>query len=395
MKTITRSTASLFPTSTIITVALAIISSLSVNGRFRRIRSLLRAKRTRVLCGLVGIGISMGGTSFAFGQQGLHVVASPFINNSSLSGTVALADNDIWAVGTITGNMTSNNVTLVEHFNGASWSVIPTPAVRGGGFAAVDGVASNDVWAVGQQAAGSSVTALIEHWDGTSWSVVSGPNVGHGTFFSGVTAVSSNDVWAAGSNNSHNSSAPLVEHWDGTSWSVVSSPAFTGVGGIRGISSDASNDVWAVAGPTFLHWNGQTWSQVSAPSRFGGNAVTVLSPSNVWAAGSRSGEHPDSLEAIAHWDGSSWNFVASVDPFVANHGSSLFEGIAAVSASNIWAIGIGAGGSFTEQWNGTSWSLLNTPSGVALFGVTALGDGLVVAVGDTCVSSCNAVILQN
>jgi hypothetical protein len=186
-----------------------------------------------------------------------------------------------------------------------------------------------------------------------------------------------------------------MEHWDGTSWSVVSSPAFIGVAHIRGISSDASNDVWAVAGPTILHWNGQTWSQVPAPSAFGGNAVTTLSPTNVWAVGSRSGEHPDSKEAIAHWDGSSWSFVASVDPFAANHGSSLFEGIAAVSTSNIWAVGVGAGGSFTERWNGTSWSLLNTPSGVGLFGVTALTDGTVVAVGDACSTSCSAVILHN
>jgi len=75
-----------------------------------------------------------------------------------------------------------------------------------------------------------------------------------------------------------------MEHWNGTNWSVVSSFAFTGVGPIRGISADTSNDAWAVAGPTILHWNGQTWSQVPAPSALRGNAVTALSPTNVWAA---------------------------------------------------------------------------------------------------------------
>jgi hypothetical protein len=324
-------------------------------------------------------------------QQGLHVVPSPFLNNSSiLRGTAAIADNDIWAVGDIaTGNTTFQ--TLAEHFNGSAWSVVPTPAVQDGEFAAVDGVASNDVWAVGDQAAGSSITALIEHWNGTTWSVVSGPRVGHGTFLSAITAVSSNDVWAAGSNNF----GVLMEHWNGTSWSVVSSPAFTNVGFIRGISADSSNDVWAVAGPTILHWNGQTWSQVPAPSALRADAVVALSPTNVWAVGSRSGEHPDQKEAIAHWDGTSWSFVPSVDPFAANHGSSLFTGIAAVSANNIWAVGEGAGGSFTERWNGTSWNLLNTPSGVGLLAVTALNDGTVVAVGDACSASCSAVILEN
>src|SRR5438105_7765795 len=50
------------------------------------------------------------------------------------------------------------------------------------------------------------------------------------------------------------------------------------------------------------------------------------------------------------------------------------------------------GGSFTEHWNGASWSVFNTPSGADLFAVTALRDGTVVAVGATCSASCSAVI---
>jgi len=164
----------------------------------------------------------------------------------------------------------------------------------------VDGVASNDVWAVGQQTAGSSLTTLIEHWNGTNWSVVFGAKVGHGAFLDAVTAISSNDVWAAGQQGAGSSFTALIEHWNGTSWSIVSSPAFAGVSFIRGISADASNDVWAVAGPIILHWNGQGWNQVPAASTFSGDAVTALSPTNVWAVGSRASEHPDSIEAIAH-----------------------------------------------------------------------------------------------
>ena len=77
---------------------------------------------------------------------GLHVVSSPFISNSSLSGTAAIADNDIWAVGRIAGATLSNEITLAEHFNGASWGVIPPPNFQGSELDAVDGVASNDVW---------------------------------------------------------------------------------------------------------------------------------------------------------------------------------------------------------------------------------------------------------
>jgi hypothetical protein len=306
----------------------------------------LRVTPTYLLSGLLAIGIIAIGAGSALGQQGLHVVPSPFINNSDLFATAAIADSDIWAVGTIAGRTSSSNATLAEQFNGASWSVIAAPTVKGGVLNGVDGVAANDVWAVGQQASGSSFTTLIEHWNGTSWS-------------------------------------------------VVSSPAFTGLGPVRAISADAGNDVWAAGhgGTGVLRWDGQTWSQVlPATTTFNGNAVAVLSPTNVWVAGSRSGEHPDAAAAILHWDGASWSSVAIEDPFAANHVSTLFTGIAAVSANDIWAVG-----RFTNHWDGKSWSLVNTPSGVGLLGVTALSNGLIVAVGQSCSTStsCSAVIVQN
>jgi len=100
----------------------------------------------RLLPALLGIGGITVASDPCLGAQGLHVVPSPFINNSALFGTAAIADSDIWAVGDIVSGNTAQ--TLAEHFNGTSWNVVPTPAVQGGEFAAVDGVASNDVWAV-------------------------------------------------------------------------------------------------------------------------------------------------------------------------------------------------------------------------------------------------------
>lgn len=344
--------------------------------------SKVQAKRARVLCGLLAIGISMSGASPAFGQQSLHVVSSPPVNDAALTATVAIANNNIWAVG----DLFQTNMTFAEQFNGSTWSLVSTPAVRGGHFTAIAAAASNDVWAVGYQAAGSSFTTLIEHWNGTGWSVVSSPNVRHGAFLSTVAAISSNDVWAAGSVD--NFSGILMEHWNGTSWSIFSSPTFTGVGPINGISADASNDVWAVGGATILHWNGQSWSVVPGPSRFGGDAVVALSPSNVWAVGTRPGLPPSDTEAaIAHWDGTSWSFVSSPNPNP--RGTSFLGVIAAVSANNIWAFG---GGIF-EHWDGTSWSIISNPSLASIKAATALSDGTVVAVGEG--SDGGAVILEN
>jgi hypothetical protein len=80
---------------------------------------------------------------------------------------------------------------------------------------------------------------------------------------------------------------------------------------------------------------------------------------------------------VEHWDGTSWSQVGSPDPN-AQHFYNL-AGIAAISASDIWA----AGAVGIENWNGTSWSLVSAaPSGVsgALGAVAALSDGTVVIV---------------
>jgi len=360
----------------------------------------VKAPRTRLLLGLLAIGMIAGGPGRAFGQQSLQVVPSPFINNSNLSGTVAIADNDIWAVGSI-GNTASNVVTLAEHFNGSGWSVVSTPLVKGSLFASVAAAAGNDVWAVGLQNDGSNGNAkpLIEHWNGTNWSVVSGAKVPKGSFLTGVAAVASNDVWAVGNQPVSGSTGfdSFIEHWNGTNWSVVSSPQFAGGSFLGRVAGDSANDVWAVgqgnAEGLVEHWNGQTWSIVPSPPLAGNpnnagtgklDALTVLSPTNAWAVGSQPGPPPTDIQGvIEHWNGTSWSIVASAQANI------ILRGIAAVSADNIWAVS----GGTTEHWDGTSWSLLATPNGVSLTGVTALSDGIVVAVGVG--SNNSAVILQN
>jgi len=148
----------------------------------------------RLLTGWLAIGGIAVASAPALGAQGLRVVPSPSINNSTLSAAAIIADNDIWVVGDIGSGSASAEVTLAEHFGGTGWSAVPTPAVTGGMLSSVAGVAGNDVWAVGSQAAGSSVTALIEHWDGTSWTVVAGPKLPKGSFLTGVAAISPTDA---------------------------------------------------------------------------------------------------------------------------------------------------------------------------------------------------------
>ena len=86
--------------------------------------------------------------------------------------------------------------------------------------------------------------------------------------------------------------------------------------------------------------------------------------------------------------------------------NNVLSGIAAVSATDIWAAGYttdpstGLQQTLTEHWDGTSWSVIASPNAApagssTLAGVTALGDGTVVAVGTISTNSNNnGLILQ-
>jgi uncharacterized protein (TIGR03118 family) len=324
--------------------------------------------------------------------KSLVVVPSPVIDGSGLNAVAAIAANDIWAVGGVLTS-TGAHTTLAEHFNGTSWSVVQTPAVNDP-LVAVAGSASNDVWAIGSQGnIAESPTPFITHWNGTSWSIVDSPKLPKDSSLTGVTAPASNDAWVVG--HTFSSSTGIVEHWDGTRWSIVSNPAFTNVVAFA-IAADSSTDVWAfglsnaTGAPVALHFDGTTWTAITAANnRFGFEVggLAVLSPTNVWAVGaSATGEPLDTLRPAAeHWDGTSWSFVPVPNPDQGTRFRDFLSGVAAISANDIWAVGVTSSGTLTEHWDGTSWSVIASPDPGkvtnSLSGVTALSDGTVAAVG--------------
>ncbi len=153
--------------------------------------------------------------------------------NSFMFGISAQATNDVWAVGTV-----ALGATFVEHYDGTAWSVVasPSPGQGQNTLLGVTALAPNDAWAVGffVEAANQDrpQKTLIEHWDGTSWKVVPSPNVGGpntqtmSNQLRGVIAVSANDVWAFGDTDAFGPSriTNLVLHWNGTAWAIVPSP---------------------------------------------------------------------------------------------------------------------------------------------------------------------------
>jgi hypothetical protein len=62
---------------------------------------------------------------------------------------VAISADDVWAVGWTGGN--SGPITLIEHWNGSTWSVVPSPnpSATDNHLWGVTALATNNVWAVG------------------------------------------------------------------------------------------------------------------------------------------------------------------------------------------------------------------------------------------------------
>jgi hypothetical protein len=351
----------------------------------------------------------------AYAQSIFQVVPTPNGHhgplNNDLMAVAASSASDIWAVG-----------QTAIHFNGTAWTAFPAPMIAGDNTSYLDGVvdiSATDAWAVGIVGIGTaSPNQVIEHWDGAAWSVVPGPAFrGQQPSIYGMTAVSSNDIWAVGTLLVDNASlVALFEHWDGTAWTAQTG-AFHGF--FRAVSADAADDIWAVGyngNVTFSeHYDGTSWTLVrtpdvgTGPNSLGG--VLALAPNDVWAVGFSTAslkpppEHYDvpTKTLIEHYDGTRWSVVPSpnVGP-ASQYQSNRLLGITAVSPTDIWAFGsyFAASGSENQMtlllhWDGTAWSLAESPSPKpGDFWVDILYAGVVTAPGSVWIVGSEAPATQ-
>ena len=239
------------------------------------------------------------------------IVPSPNISgvDNNLKAIAATSASDIWAVGYYVNSSDVNQI-LIEHWDGSSWSIVSSPNAGSGGNSlwAVAASSANNVWAVGNFRSTTTSTVfqtLVEHWNGSSWSIVSSPNVGSlGSSLSGVTAVSANNVWVVGSyivaGSPSNYNQTLTERWNGSTWSVVSSPDVGSNWNIlESVTNISAANVWAVGyyenskndGQTLTeHWNGKAWKVVSSSNVGIDTFLQAVTPipgtSELWAVGS-------------------------------------------------------------------------------------------------------------
>lgn len=204
----------------------------------------------------VGYSLSVGSSRYR--TLTLHwdgtqwsIVSSPNPDNSInyLFGVAAASANDVWAVGQYGQPAFGAARTLTMHWNGTQWSVVPSPngSRPNSTLADVVAMASNNVWAVGATSnIGGARQPLSEHWDGTQWSIVPAPGgtSSEDAFLTGVSAAGS-ELWAVGGTYNAPDGA-FTLRWNGSAWALVPTTALQYSGYFSRIAVLEPRFVWAV-----------------------------------------------------------------------------------------------------------------------------------------------------
>jgi len=259
-----------------------------------------------------------------------------------LDAVSALAPDNAWAVGR------RSFATLAEHWDGVRWSVVGTPNAphQMSFLQGMTALSPTDIWAVGntQTLDGVATGTLVEHWDGRRWSIVPSPNPSETfNFLEDISPESPGDIWAVGTYQAVGRWRTLIEHWNGQLWSVVPSPSPGSVDNrLEGVAAIGRNDAWVVGHqtndgtsarrPLAERWNGKRWTVVAAPpmaAQF--TDVATSAHHAAWGVGYFE-EDPRGEGLIEHWTGSEWIVSPPIRGVISGVSSD-------VSGRLLWAVG--------------------------------------------------------
>jgi hypothetical protein len=196
----------------------------------------------------------------------------------TLLDVLALAPDDVWAVGSVFGTPQPDAHGLAAHWDGSGWSIeaiAPVPLL------AVDGV-RGAVWAVGQAHdtdAPPYAAPTVEVFEGAGWRAV---DPGFTDDLSGVKVRHNGDVWVVGGKFGPAKYA-VAGHFDGSQWKRMRPGMHDW---LNDVDTTAPNDVWAAGYRALVSWNGARWKRTRVPADM--TAIDALSPRNVWAVGTGS-----------------------------------------------------------------------------------------------------------
>jgi len=343
-------------------------------------------------------------------------------NQTSLRAVSCTGATACMAVGEKTVDPTnwSNGTTLVEHWDGTTWTVLPSPNPPGARRSVLLGVSCTKptrCTAVGASTPddGNSYTNLVERWNGTAWKIVKTPNtVAKVNLLYAVSCTSTTSCTAVGSAQPDGSSSTtLVESWNGTAWTIAPSPNVVEAdqNGLYGVSCTSTTACTAVGSVRVAgsrnydtlaeQWNGTAWTitpslNPSPVSLNGLGAVSCTSATSCTAVGNYYNANlgPGPVTLVEHWNGAAWNVVASPNPPTE---MSELSGVSCTTATACTAVGRQSSSNtpmitLVESWNGTVWTVVANPNPA---GYDQRGQSQFVGVSCTGAGGCTAIGSSN
>lgn len=200
-----------------------------------------------------------------------------------------IATDDAWAVGTANGfgDAATASVPLALHWDGSTWTDVDVPIIANRHHELTDvvAIASDDVWAVGDyRFISGTFRGVTYHWDGHAWSHVESPieSISQ-SGLDDVAASGPDDVWALGGADGQS----VLMHWDGSVWSLAQPPPHS-VGGT--LIARGPDDLWVSGWNGFWHWDGSSWTEVpsavpGAAYVIRGGAMALAGGCDIWSVG--------------------------------------------------------------------------------------------------------------
>jgi RHS repeat-associated protein len=251
-------------------------------------------------------------------------------------------------------------------------------------FSGIDCVTSSFCFAVGNyRLVGYPVAGeyeewtLVEFWNGATWSGMSSPNDWDNSdadWFSQVSCANASFCVATGAHvycyvvNGFCTYyyLPIAATWNGTSWSLMTIPSITTnsnsvLWGVSCVSSsecvavgnfeDATTSTWY----DVLEWNGGSWVEED-PVAYATSFLWGAECQNVTSCIAVGGQYGgDGMGEIEQENAGTWSIVSSP--------AASVRGVRCVTASFCMAVGYnGSDTTFTDEWNGSAWNPVSAPN---------------------------------
>ena len=282
------------------------------------------------------------------------------------------------------------------------WAVQPTPAPPGSEFYDVFCLSATDCTAVGNyETRTGPVFPLAEHWNGRTWKLQATPVPpgSDGTSLDAVSCLSPANCTAVGNYQDGTLNyVVLAEHWNGHAWAIQAAPNPAGnyEDVLIAISCAAAADCVAVgqyidaqdnARTLAERWNGRTWALTGAHDAPGGGSSVLIGVSCTavtrcvaignWSQGTSVG---GTLTDV--WNGSAWTLSRSD---TAPQG--FFSAISCTRTDNCTAVGTALRGALAASWNGRIWRRQAMPQPARLVSASLAGVSCLTAADCTAVGS--------